>query len=212
VAGGVTAVTDRADLAGAWRSAPYAFVHVDEVGQGADGATMLLAVAIAGRRGEPPFLCRIDVGGSLHRQAPRRLDDAADGPEAVPPRGVCPELAGRLRDRVAVVHGTSIGWRLLVRTCPQIRPFAVLDSLGLARALLPGGRTGLTALAKHLEVPLTVAGAGSGAAIRNAVTLARVFERLVDTMSPTATLDALLSLGGNDMADPFPDLGLENGP
>lgn len=211
----MTLVSAHADRGGGWRSAPYVFVDVDEVGQGPDGVAVLLAVAIVGCGDDPGFCCRIDTGGSLRRQAPVRPGREAVGPEALPPPVVCPALVDRLRDRVAVVHGTRIGWRLLVLACPQIRPLAVLDSLALARALLPGGATSLPALARRLDVRISEAElhrAGRGEASRNADTLARVFERLVDTMLPGATIESLLHLSGRDTVDPLPELGLENGP
>jgi hypothetical protein len=211
----MTVTSGRPDLGLDWRDAPYAFVAVEEVGVGPDDATVLLEVAIVGGADEPAFHALIDAVGSIPRLAPRRPHSCPEpGLAASRPPELCPALEHRVNDRVVVLHGISAGWRLLAIACPQLQPLAVLDSLGLARALLPGPGGGLAVLTERLDVRLTPAElerTGPHEAARRAVLLARVFERMVDRTLPLATLENLLYLGGRGSADPLPDLGMESG-
>jgi hypothetical protein len=198
------------DLGLGWQEASYAFVSVRELGGGRDGLTDRVEVAVAGRSGETAFHSSITTDRPLPRLAPWHVDRPAAGTARA--REACPDLGSALGGRIVVVHGASPSWRLLAAVCPGLRPLAVLDSIGLARALLPGERLGLRALAECLDprpADLDAEERRQGAA-RDAALLARVFGRLVTRMLPQATLGHLLDLAAGP-GNALPEVGLENG-
>jgi hypothetical protein len=140
-----------------WRDAYYAFV-VDDAERNTEEPP-IIEVAIADAAG-PLFHSRMDV-----------RDDQrgwAGSPSTATIRDLSPMVERAVRGRVVVTHGPNVGWRLL----------AVLDSLGLARALLPSRPCGTQELAERFDVQLPSGAAAEPAVLRDARLLARVFERM----------------------------------
>jgi DNA polymerase-3 subunit epsilon/exodeoxyribonuclease X len=63
-------------------------------------------------------------------------------------------LAEHLNGYLVVGHNIGVDWRLLHRLCPSIQPAGLIDTLGIARRLWPGRRSGssLTALLGHFSL------------------------------------------------------------
>jgi hypothetical protein len=170
-----------------WRDVSYAFVVVGENDYNLV-VTPIVEVAIADA-----------AGPLLHSRLDLRLGD------------VCSTVERAVRGRVIVTHGPNDGWRLLTGTCARLAPIAVLDSLGLARALVPSGPCGLTELSERLSVRPPPGRGAERAVVRDACLLARMFEQLVDRTVPWATVGHLVYVGSRSAGAPPPELGLENG-
>ena len=184
-----------------WHQAPYAFIDVEGAGGARGQPTALVEVAVVGLAADDEVLFESLVNpGRPIRPITIRLHGLRDVDviDAPPIERLCPSLAEVLNDRVAVAHAAGVDWRVLAAACPALRPLAVLDSLRLARALLPGGHHGLDALADRLGCPVATAAAGAGAsrhrARSDAAVTARMFRRLVESTRPKATVGELLDL------------------
>jgi hypothetical protein len=176
-----------------WRDVSYAFVVVGE-NDYYPVVAPIMEVAIADAAG-PLLHSRLD----LSRIPPLELGD------------VCSMVERAVRGRVVVTHGPNDGWRLLMGTCSRLAPMAMLDSLGLARALVPSGPCGLTELSERFSVRPPPGDRAEQAVVRDACLLGRMFEQLVDRTVPWATVGHLVYVGSRSAGAPPPELGLENG-
>lgn len=187
-----------------WRDVSYAFVHVEEFADPWDELAAEVEVAIVDMRGERLLHCVVDVSGCLRRSLARSLSE------------ICADVQRAVEGRVVVAHGRRLGWHLIAAACPDLEPLALLDSLSLARGLLPGGHQGLPDLMARLDVRVPNGGApGAGdeasGAVRNAVALAGIFPRMVERLLPGATVGQLRAVAGGIASEALLELGLEGG-